>query len=224
MRVTRRRRGEQLEQGPGPARIAAVMGGQGSAAGDAGGDDAAEAAILDAARECVLAFGVRRTSLSEVARRAQVSRPTVYRRWPDRTALVADLMTREWAGVFGAAEVRPRRLARPSASGRSPGSSRSHARCAGTRCCARSWTWTRNSCSRTSSTGSAPASGWRSHTWPDGCVRAARGLGPGRRSGGTRPRGAACGAVVCAVRAARRGTGSPGRNWTPSSPSCSIAT
>lgn len=80
-------------------------------ADDRSGDGAAagvlEAAILDAARECVLAFGVRRTSLSEVARRAQVSRPTVYRRWPDRTALVADLMTREWAGVFGAAEVRP---------------------------------------------------------------------------------------------------------------------
>jgi AcrR family transcriptional regulator len=76
---------------------------------DEPGDGAAasilEGAILDAARECVLAFGVRRTSLSEVARRAHVSRPTVYRRWPDRTALVADLMTREWAGVFGAAEV-----------------------------------------------------------------------------------------------------------------------
>jgi AcrR family transcriptional regulator len=67
--------------------------------------DAAEAAILDAARDCVLAFGVRRTSLSDVARRARVSRPTVYRRWPDRTALVADLMTREWARVFGEAEM-----------------------------------------------------------------------------------------------------------------------
>lgn len=55
---------------------------------------------MDAARECVLAFGVRRTSLSDVARRAGVSRPTVYRRWPDRTALVADVMTREWARVI----------------------------------------------------------------------------------------------------------------------------
>jgi AcrR family transcriptional regulator len=62
-----------------------------------------ENAILDAAAECVLAFGVRRTSLSDVARRAGVSRPTVYRRWPDRQALVADLMTRELAGVFTAA-------------------------------------------------------------------------------------------------------------------------
>jgi len=51
--------------------------------------------ILDAARACVEAFGVRRTTLTDVARRAGVSRPTVYRRWPDVTALVADLLTRE---------------------------------------------------------------------------------------------------------------------------------
>lgn len=51
--------------------------------------------ILDAARVCVEAFGVRRTTLTDVARRAGVSRPTVYRRWPDVTALVADLLTRE---------------------------------------------------------------------------------------------------------------------------------
>jgi AcrR family transcriptional regulator len=65
--------------------------------------DETENAILDAATECVLAFGVRRTSLSDVARRAGVSRPTVYRRWPDRQALVADVMTREFTAVFGAA-------------------------------------------------------------------------------------------------------------------------
>jgi AcrR family transcriptional regulator len=65
--------------------------------------DGTENAILDAAAECVLAFGMRRTSLSDVARRAGVSRPTVYRRWPDRQALVADLMTRELAAVFTAA-------------------------------------------------------------------------------------------------------------------------
>ena len=51
--------------------------------------------ILDAARACVEAFGVRRTTLTDVARCAGVSRPTVYRRWPDATALVADLLTRE---------------------------------------------------------------------------------------------------------------------------------
>src|SRR5580704_3193435 len=67
---------------------------------DSTAPDSTEAAILDAAGECVLAYGVRRTSLSDVARRAGVSRPTVYRRWPDRRALVADLMTREFGGVF----------------------------------------------------------------------------------------------------------------------------
>lgn len=43
----------------------------------------------------MLAFGVRRTTLTEVARRAGVSRPTVYRHWPDVTSLTADLLTRE---------------------------------------------------------------------------------------------------------------------------------
>src|SRR5687768_9664155 len=52
--------------------------------------------VLDAALECVLAYGVRRTTLTEVARRAGVSRMTLYRRWPDVRSLVADLMTREW--------------------------------------------------------------------------------------------------------------------------------
>lgn len=56
-------------------------------------------AVLDAARDCVLAVGVRRTTLTDVARRAGVSRMTIYRRWPDVGSLVADLMTREWAGV-----------------------------------------------------------------------------------------------------------------------------
>ncbi|WP_046471323.1 TetR/AcrR family transcriptional regulator [Allosalinactinospora lopnorensis] len=54
-----------------------------------------EDGILDAVRACVEAFGVRRTTLTDVARRAGVSRPTVYRRWPDVTSLVADLLTRE---------------------------------------------------------------------------------------------------------------------------------
>ncbi|MFF4196905.1 TetR/AcrR family transcriptional regulator [Nonomuraea sp. NPDC001831] len=56
-------------------------------------------AVLDAARACVLAYGVRRTTLTDVARRAGVSRMTIYRRWPDVRSLVADLMTREWVAV-----------------------------------------------------------------------------------------------------------------------------
>lgn len=53
--------------------------------------------MLDAARDCVLSYGVRRTTLTDVARRAGVSRMTIYRHWPDVRSLVADLMTREWA-------------------------------------------------------------------------------------------------------------------------------
>jgi AcrR family transcriptional regulator len=56
-------------------------------------------AVLDAARECVLAVGVRRTTLTDVARRAGVSRMTLYRRWPDARTLVGDLMTREWVAL-----------------------------------------------------------------------------------------------------------------------------
>ncbi|MBM9623259.1 TetR/AcrR family transcriptional regulator [Streptomyces zhihengii] len=56
-------------------------------------------AVLDAARDCVLAVGVRRTTLTDVARRAGVSRMTLYRRWPDVRSLVGDLMTREWIAL-----------------------------------------------------------------------------------------------------------------------------
>ncbi len=59
------------------------------------GPSTIERAILDAARACVEEFGVRRTTLTEVARRAGVSRPTVYRRWPDTGSLLADLLVRE---------------------------------------------------------------------------------------------------------------------------------
>src|SRR4051812_35503704 len=54
---------------------------------------------LDAARESILAVGWSRTTLTEVARRAGVSRMTLYRNWPDMQALLADLMTREWADL-----------------------------------------------------------------------------------------------------------------------------
>ncbi|MEU0335171.1 TetR/AcrR family transcriptional regulator [Streptomyces sp. NPDC006193] len=55
--------------------------------------------VLDAVRDCVLAVGVRRTTLADVARRAGVSRMTLYRHWPDLRTLVGDLMTREWIDV-----------------------------------------------------------------------------------------------------------------------------
>ena len=61
--------------------------------------DATEQAILDAARDSILHFGIRRTALSDIARRADVSRMTVYRRFPDVDAIVRELMTREFAAL-----------------------------------------------------------------------------------------------------------------------------
>ncbi|WHT20051.1 TetR/AcrR family transcriptional regulator [Crossiella sp. CA-258035] len=58
--------------------------------------------LLAAAKDCVLDVGVRRTTLTEVARRARVSRMTLYRRFPDVTSLVAALLTREFRGLLSA--------------------------------------------------------------------------------------------------------------------------
>lgn len=71
-------------------------------------------AILDAARTCVLAVGVRRTTLSEIARRAGVSRMTLYRRHPDLRGLLAALMTREFGNLLlgASASARAARTAR----------------------------------------------------------------------------------------------------------------
>ncbi|MEU0471342.1 TetR/AcrR family transcriptional regulator [Streptomyces olivaceus] len=71
--------------------------------------------VLDAVRDCVLAVGVRRTTMTDVARRASVSRMTLYRRWPDVRSLVGDLMTREWIAVATGAvpEARPDTGTRP---------------------------------------------------------------------------------------------------------------
>ena len=64
--------------------------------------DDREGAYLDAARACILDVGWRRTTLTEVARRAGVSRMTIYRTWSDMPRLLGDLMTREWSTVVAA--------------------------------------------------------------------------------------------------------------------------
>lgn len=58
--------------------------------------DTSSDALLDAAREAILDVGWSRMTLTDVARRAGVSRMTIYRRWTDTQALLADLLTREW--------------------------------------------------------------------------------------------------------------------------------
>jgi AcrR family transcriptional regulator len=60
--------------------------------------------VLDATRSSVLAVGVRRTTLTDVARRAGVSRMTLYRMVPDVTTLILEVMTREFASLLAEAE------------------------------------------------------------------------------------------------------------------------
>src|SRR3954452_2551038 len=65
--------------------------------------------VLDATRAAVLAVGVRRTTLPDVARRAGVSRMTLYRLVPDVTTLILEVMTREFAALIAESEQRVRR-------------------------------------------------------------------------------------------------------------------
>lgn len=62
--------------------------------------------VLAAVRESVLAVGVRRTTLTDVARRAGVSRMTLYRRAPDVKALILALLASELGGVIAQEEQR----------------------------------------------------------------------------------------------------------------------
>ena len=80
----------------------------------AGGGREIPEPILAATRETVLAVGVRRTTLTDVARRAGVSRMTLYRLVPDVTTLLLEVMTRDFAALLHDAETRAgrRRTAR----------------------------------------------------------------------------------------------------------------
>ena len=76
-----------------------------------------EEQILDAAYELLLAVGMRRMSMADIARRAGVSRATLYRRWPNVAAVIGALTTRELArlGAVGirAGQTRARRSSTP---------------------------------------------------------------------------------------------------------------
>ena len=63
-------------------------------------DDAATEAILDAALVEFDRHGIRKVALDDVARRAGVSRTTIYRRFANRDDLVAAVMDRENARLF----------------------------------------------------------------------------------------------------------------------------
>ncbi len=62
--------------------------------------DNTETKILDAAYAQVMAVGFRRTTLTDVAERAGLSRMTVYRRFPDVTSVLQGLMWREFAALL----------------------------------------------------------------------------------------------------------------------------
>ncbi|MGX6447256.1 TetR/AcrR family transcriptional regulator [Patulibacter sp. S7RM1-6] len=59
------------------------------------GPDAVRDRILAAAAEGFRSTGVRRTSVNDIARRADVGRMTIYRRFPHREGLVAAALLRE---------------------------------------------------------------------------------------------------------------------------------
>jgi AcrR family transcriptional regulator len=68
-----------------------------------------EEQILDAAHELVLAVGMRRVNMADLARRADVSRATLYRRFPNVDAVVAALTTRELGAIVARSFARPAR-------------------------------------------------------------------------------------------------------------------
>jgi AcrR family transcriptional regulator len=70
--------------------------------------------VANAVRESVLAVGVRRTTLTDVARRAGVSRMTLYRMVPDVETLLLEVMTRDFGAMLTEIEagVARRRTAR----------------------------------------------------------------------------------------------------------------
>jgi AcrR family transcriptional regulator len=55
--------------------------------------------ILDAAYELLLAVGMRRLNMADIARSASVSRATLYRHWPNANSVVGALVTREFSEV-----------------------------------------------------------------------------------------------------------------------------
>jgi AcrR family transcriptional regulator len=58
--------------------------------------------ILEAALQTMLSFGIRRSTVDAVARRAGVSHMTVYRRWPTKNDLLLAVLTREYEAAFAA--------------------------------------------------------------------------------------------------------------------------
>ncbi|MDT7547442.1 MAG: hypothetical protein QOE99_3552, partial [Actinomycetota bacterium] len=56
--------------------------------------------LLSAARACVMDVGLKRTTLADIARRAGVSRMTVYRQYADLQTIVSELLTCELVALI----------------------------------------------------------------------------------------------------------------------------
>ncbi|MFD3609373.1 TetR/AcrR family transcriptional regulator [Streptomyces atroolivaceus] len=67
-----------------------------TALGETPPSDALSEQILDAAREQFMTFGLRRSTVDDVAKRAKVSRVTVYRRIGNKDNLVSACLLREY--------------------------------------------------------------------------------------------------------------------------------
>jgi AcrR family transcriptional regulator len=76
--------------------VSADPGGAGTAARTVGRprDPALDVAILDAAVELLVEEGFEGMSIEAVAHRAGVGKPTIYRRWPSKEAMVIDALER----------------------------------------------------------------------------------------------------------------------------------
>lgn len=58
-------------------------------------DKRPEDIIIDATVECFSRFGIRKTSMEDIAEVAQLSRPTIYRYFPTRKHLIVEVLVRE---------------------------------------------------------------------------------------------------------------------------------
>ena len=62
--------------------------------------DRSRAKLLDAARDLFSRYGIQRTSMEEVAKRAGLSRITIYRKFDTKDALVEQVLIREFRTYF----------------------------------------------------------------------------------------------------------------------------
>ena len=61
--------------------------------------------ILDAGEQCIQRFGIRRTSMGEVARAGKLSRGSIYRHFGDKEALVEGIFRRGQEAFLNRTEV-----------------------------------------------------------------------------------------------------------------------